>query len=147
MGIYLVGGGALLAWSRPAPGFMETAACVALIMITALLDSRLIGARVGKTTPSAVSLSKFRNRKNKTNAPGALPRERRALLTVHKGRMRREAEALMALLRERGLSPIIVSSTAVGQRDEALFEVRLPSAEVPQARSLVQTFLSREIPE
>jgi len=147
MMLYLLGGGVLLALARPAPGLMESAACVGLILVTALVDARLAGhPQRGKTAAGAVSMASYRNRKAKSNGSGALLRERRALQTVYRGHLRREAENLMTLLREGGMNPIMVSSTAAGQRNEAMFEVRLPSAEVPQARTLVEQFLAQLTP-
>jgi len=146
MVLYLLGGGVLLAWARPAPGVMESAACVALVMLAALLDSRLAGRTGGKAGTGTVSMAQFRSRKAKGGAPGAAQRERRVLQTVYQARQRQDAEALMALLRERGLNPLMVSSTAAGQRNAALFEVRLSSAEALQARSLIREFQSRGTP-
>ena len=147
MMLYLLGGGVLLTVARPTPGFMESAVCVALILVTALVESRLAGGpQRGKTATGAVSMASYRNRKAKSSGSGALLRERRALQTVYRGHLRREAENLMTLLREGGMSPIMVSSTAAGQRNEAMFEVRLPTAEVAQARTLVEQFLAQVTP-
>lgn len=145
---YVVGGGALLAWLNPQPGPWRWVASLIYILAAAYLDFVL--ARLAKTSrkrgddPGVARIAAYRSKRRKTAQQEPARSERRRPRPLFDTPRQSDAEGLVALLRAKGLSPIMVTRR-LGEGDVAImYEVRLPEAEFPRARILMSQYIARK---
>jgi hypothetical protein len=149
MAVYVVGGGALLAWIEPSHGLIEIAAILALIGACAAADGLVagtFGARKGNAPARRPKSAARRGAGARSLARGAAePREgeRRTPRPLFVSSDLEEAQALVVQLRERGLHPLLVTGRGAREDQPVSFEVRLPEPERLRAQSIVSRFTAR----
>ena len=140
--IYIGGGGLIITWIDPTPGFAQYGLILLLIVGAAYLDLWLFRPRLPRNADhNVVSLASLRQSRNRHPGLGGLGRERRVLQTVYSTGYQPEVDELLGLLRSEGLNPMMVSQSARRGDSGHVYEVRLPEKEVPRARPLIQFFL------
>lgn len=138
MAVYVLGGGALLAWIQPRHGVIEIAAVLALIGVSAAADGLVEGTLgVGRRSEPA----RKQNPAARRGAAGV--GERRSARPLFITSDLEEAQALVAQLRERGLHPLLVTRRGAREDDPVQFEVRLPEPEQLRAGPIVSRFSAR----
>jgi len=140
MGLYLLGGGALITWFNPTQGFLVFVLVIAVIIGSAYLDAYLRQARRAGLDPKIVSLREWRSQHGRRAATPAGGRERRALRTVYTTALHADVEALLHMLRAEGMNPMMVSGPPDREQGDTLYQVRLPSQEVEPAKPLIRLF-------
>jgi hypothetical protein len=141
--IYILGGGALLAWVHPPRGVWEIAAVLAWIGVCTLVDTLLPeadssgGIGSGRAGKRRSATETFRSSKRATSRDGG---KRRGLYVLYASGEVEEAERLSSQLRERGLHPMVVSQRGSGSEDIWVFEVRVPEGERRRAQPILTRF-------
>jgi hypothetical protein len=156
--VYVVGGGALLAWIQPRNGLLQAALILGLIGVFAGMDRLLTGMAGGGRTkannpsgsrrgPGLSASRAHRSGKGlfgpKPSAEARAANERRALRSLHTTSDLDEAEALLEQLRDRKLHPMLVTQRAAAEGDAIRYEVRLPESEWPRAHTVLTRFSTR----
>jgi hypothetical protein len=145
---YIVGGGILLALVNPPPGPVSWAAVLLYIVGCAYLDA--VGIRAARMPlrlrhgEGVVKMDAYRAGKHRAAGHGPGKPERRTPRPVFDTTQQSEAEGLLALLRGKGLHPIMVTRRTAGDASAVAFEVRLPEAEIPRAKSLMSQYIARK---
>ena len=138
MAVYVVGGGALLAWIQPRHGLVEIAAVLALIGACAAADAVLEGARGRRQRGAPARKARSSARRAATRSGEGRPPQPLFVTADLK-----EAEALAAQLRDRALHPLLVTRRGVREDDPVYFEVRLPEPERLRGGPIVSRFSAR----
>lgn len=145
---YIVGGGALLAWVNPYPGPWRWLATLLYILAAAYLDFALDrAARTGRKRhedPGVAKIAAYRSSRRKKTQPDPSRSERRKPRPLFDTSKQGEAEGLVALLRAKGLSPIMVTRRLAEGDASIMYEVRLPEAEFARARILMSQYMARK---
>lgn len=145
---YIVGGGVLLALINPPPGPVSWAAVILYIVACAYLDA--IGLRAARVPTGSrhgdgvVKMDAYRAGKHRAATQGNGKPERRTPQPVFDTTLQAEAEGLLEALRGKGLHPIMVTRHTGRDSATMAFEVRLPEAEIPRAKSLMSQYIARK---
>ena len=148
--VYVLGGGALLAWLQPSHGLVEGLAIVALIGVCAAVDSLVAGAAL-RQTKHAVRGRKAAPGQRRTAPSGPSsgwgqarnPAEKRTLRLLFTTSSLEEAEALIAELRERKLHPMLATQRGGANEAAIGYEVRLPEVEWQRGHPVMARFPPR----
>jgi len=149
MVVYVLGGGALLAWLQPSRGLIEIAAVLALIGVCAAADGVITGALGARSGNSRARKPKFAARRGAggiaraRGVAGHKESERRTLRPLFVTTDLEVAQALVVQLRERTLHPLLVTQRGAREADPVCFEVRLPEPERIRAHPIVSRFSAR----
>jgi hypothetical protein len=150
LGGYVVGGGTLLAWANLPVGPARWVAILLYIVAAAYLDNLLtsrLGARTRRgavDSSGVVKLDAFRAKRRGAGAHGHGRPERRPPRPLFDTPQQSEAEGLLAVLRAKGLNPIMVTGKTAGADSPVLYEVRLPEPELVRAKSLISQYIARK---
>ncbi len=148
-GGYVIGGGALLAWANPPAGPLHWVAVLLYIVAAAYADTLLIhpeGARPRRTVADAggvVKLDGFRAKRRGGIPHGHGRPERRPPRALFSTLQQSDAEGLLAVLRAKGLTPIMVTRKTAGTDSPVMYEVRLPEPELVRAKLLISQYVAR----
>lgn len=141
--IYLVGWGVVLSWAGPGDGFARLVLILALIVVSAYLDSAFSAwARRGATQGKVVSLHAFRAKRNR-KAGHSTGGRGHGMQAAFLSPRRAEAEGLCQTLRAEGLRPMIVTQTAPEGRGSAVFQVLVHDTELARAKPFIEGFRAR----
>jgi len=91
-----------------------------------------------------VKLDAYRAGRRRASGQGQGKSERRTPRPVFETMQQAEAEDLLALLRGKGLNPIMVTRRTAGDNSPVVFEVRLPEQELTRAKSLMSQYIARK---
>jgi hypothetical protein len=143
LAFYVAGGGLLLAWINPPPGLLEYALLLATIVAAAYLDEGLTQSPRSRGQPSGVvRMGGFRSRRNRRPGPARGKGDRPPLRPLYSTSRQTEVEGLLAVLRAKGLNPIMVTQKRAGGEAALSYEVRLPENELKWGQPILLQFVA-----
>jgi len=90
-----------------------------------------------------VKLDAFRAKRRRPGSPSHGRPERRPPRPLYHTPQQSEAEGLLAMLRAKGLNPIMVTRKSAGADSPVMYEVRLPEPELARGKSLISQYIAR----
>ncbi len=138
---HLITGGLILTLIDPPDGIIKYGLIFAIIAGSAYLDRWLLQPRPAKLKGgNVVSLSSYRQSKERNTTSSPSFRERRSFEQIFTSGFHEDIDELLALLRSEGLNPMMVSKSHSNGDSEPVYQIHLPSHEISKARPILKFF-------